>query len=104
MTPMRTAQCRQYARLAKHYDEQIRLQEQAAAAAQAEIDRADVEYRNQAQLKHTRREWDLNRPDTLRIDKPAREGDTDARCGAASMQVCFSLAAVLEKSTVRSRK
>jgi hypothetical protein len=85
------AQCRQYARLAKYYDEQIRLQEQAAAITQAEIDRANVKFWNEAQLKHTRREWHLNRPDALRIDKPPRLGDTDARCGASSMQVCFCL-------------
>lgn len=38
------------------------------------------------QLKHTRREWDINRPDGLKIDDPARVGDDDPRLGASSMQ------------------
>ncbi len=37
-------------------------------------------------MKHTRREWDINRPDGKKIDDPARLGDDDARLGASSMQ------------------
>jgi hypothetical protein len=33
-----------------------------------------------------RREYDLNRPDALYIDKPARIGDNDERCGISSIQ------------------
>lgn len=32
-------------------------------------------------------EYDLNDPDALKKDKPARVGDDDARCGPASMQL-----------------
>lgn len=38
------------------------------------------------QVKNTRREWDLNRPDGKTIDEPARLGDDDPRLGPASMQ------------------
>ena len=38
------------------------------------------------QLQHTRKEWDLNRPDHKQIDSAARVGDNDPRIGAASMQ------------------
>ncbi len=38
------------------------------------------------QLKHTRKEWDINRPDRSMIDDPARVGDDDPRLGASSMQ------------------
>ena len=43
-------------------------------------------FRQAQQLKHTRREWDLNRPDHKQIDLPARVGDGDARLGPASLQ------------------
>ena len=39
-----------------------------------------------SQLKFTRKEWDLNRPDLKQIDSAARVGDDDPRIGAASMQ------------------
>ena len=38
------------------------------------------------QLKHTRKEWDINRPDYKQIDSAARVGDDDPRIGTASMQ------------------
>ncbi|KAF5829712.1 RIB43A-domain-containing protein [Dunaliella salina] len=38
------------------------------------------------QVKNTRREWDLNRPDAKVIDEPARLGDDDPRLGPSSMQ------------------
>lgn len=38
------------------------------------------------QLKHTRKEWDLNRPDHLTIDNAGRVGDDDPRLGTASLQ------------------
>jgi hypothetical protein len=78
--------CRQYGRLARYYDEQIMLQEQAATQTQAQNARDDTDFRNSSQLKPTRREWDLNRPDALLIDRPARQGDDDPRCGMSSMQ------------------
>ena len=62
------------------------LQEQRAAKARAAAARAERDFRNSSQLLSTRREWDLNRPDALTLDRPAREGDADARCGVSSMQ------------------
>jgi len=38
------------------------------------------------QGKATTREWDLARPDARKLDVPARLGDDDPRCGAASLQ------------------
>lgn len=38
------------------------------------------------QGKATTREWDLNRPDAKKTDKPARVGDVDPRCGPSSLQ------------------
>lgn len=38
------------------------------------------------QGKATTREWDLNRPDALQLEAPARLGDEDPRCGPASLQ------------------
>jgi hypothetical protein len=38
------------------------------------------------QGKQTSREWDLNRPDALLQDGPARCGDDDPRCGPSSLQ------------------
>lgn len=54
------------------------------AAQQAE---QELMFRTQNQLKDTTREWDLNRPDALLRDRPAREGDADPRLGASSLQV-----------------
>jgi len=44
------------------------------------------EYRNQMQANHMRKEWDLNDPDTLRKDRPARTTDDDPTLGPASLQ------------------
>ncbi|XP_074873982.1 RIB43A-like with coiled-coils protein 1 [Carettochelys insculpta] len=38
------------------------------------------------QPPHARREWDLNNPEGLRLDQPARVSDADPRCGPASLQ------------------
>jgi len=43
-------------------------------------------FRAAAQGRPTRREWDLSRPDGRKLDRPARVGDDDPRCGPASMQ------------------
>lgn len=40
----------------------------------------------QTQKKEETREFDLNDPEGLRKDRPAREGDDDPRCGPASLQ------------------
>ena len=63
-------------------------------AAQGELEQRmvaqDIEgYRQRFQKKAAAREWDLNDPNGVINDIPARIGDSDPRCGAASMQVCF---------------
>lgn len=45
------------------------------------------EFRFQNQQQDTRREWDLNNPEYLRIDKPARTEDFDASLGVSSAQI-----------------
>ncbi|CAF0926784.1 unnamed protein product [Adineta ricciae] len=44
------------------------------------------EYRAIHQQPSAQREWDLNDPDYLKKDKPARVSDDDPRCGPASLQ------------------
>ncbi len=45
------------------------------------------EYRNQMQANHMRKEWDLNDPDTLRKDRPARTSDDDLTLGSVNREV-----------------
>lgn len=44
------------------------------------------EFRKENQKPYTTREWDLNDPDSLKKDKPARVRDDDPRCGVSSIQ------------------
>ncbi len=53
---------------------------------QREINRAVNEFRALHQQPDARREWDLQDPDYLKKDKPARVTDDDPRCGPASIQ------------------
>ena len=64
-------------------------EENEREAMQEEIDtQVDLLANWQLQGDKTRgREWDLNDPDTLKKDRPAREGDDDPRCGPSSMQM-----------------
>lgn len=43
-------------------------------------------FRSEHQRPEDTREWDLNDPDYLKKDKPARVSDDDPRCGVASLQ------------------
>ena len=45
-----------------------------------------VEFRQRNQQPSTRREWDLNDPQRLQKDLPARVHDEDPRCGVSSLQ------------------
>eukprot|EP00667_Euglena_gracilis_P013261 EG_transcript_13668 len=55
--------------------------------AEAALLAKDLEaYRQRFQKKHAAREWDLNDPKRVITDLPARIGDADPRCGAASLQ------------------
>lgn len=75
-----------FAQLAQYFDDQLTLMQQEANAMRKAYNN-DVEgFRQTQQLKNTRREWDLNRPDHKQIDLPARVGDGDARLGPASLQ------------------
>lgn len=51
-----------------------------------ELRRAQNEFRSLHQQPDARREWDLQDPDSLKKDKPARVNDEDPRCGPASLQ------------------
>jgi hypothetical protein len=51
-----------------------------------EMNRALNEFRALHQQPDARREWDLQDPDYLKKDKPARVFDDDPRCGPASLQ------------------
>lgn len=53
---------------------------------EAEIKRALNEFRSLHQQPDGRREWDLQDPEYLKKDKPARVNDDDPRCGPASLQ------------------
>lgn len=51
-----------------------------------ELNKAVNEFRKSHQQPDTRKEWDLNDPDSLKKDKPARVSDDDPRCGVSSLQ------------------
>lgn len=51
-----------------------------------ELNKALNEFRLLHQQPDSRREFDLNDPDYLKKDKPARVSDDDPRCGIASLQ------------------
>lgn len=51
-----------------------------------ELNKAVNEFRQSYQQPYDRREFDLNDPDSLKKDKPARVSDDDPRCGVASLQ------------------
>ncbi|NP_001088729.1 uncharacterized protein LOC495993 [Xenopus laevis] len=50
------------------------------------LEKAVQDFRDQHQQPHTCRDFDLNDPEALKKDKPARVGDEDLRCGPASLQ------------------
>lgn len=78
--------CRAFARLTAYFEDQLTLMQQEADAVRHKYNDDTQEFRQTQQLKHTRKEWDLNRPDSKQLDEPARVGDGDERCGPASMQ------------------
>ena len=62
------------------------LLQKRAEYDERELNRALNEYRALHQQPDARREWDLQDPDSLKKDKPARVCDEDPRCGPASLQ------------------
>eukprot|EP00798_Chlamydomonas_sp_ICE-L_P013944 gene13944-19880_t len=77
---------RAFDQLSNYYADQVSLQQQQADSTRRQNNKEYEDFRNQNQLKHTRREWDINRPDGKHIDGPARVGDDDGRVGPSSMQ------------------
>ena len=51
-----------------------------------ELNKSLNAYRKTFQAKEDTREFDLNDPDFLKKDKPARISDDDPRCGISSLQ------------------
>jgi hypothetical protein len=75
-----------FARLTQYFADQLTLMQQEADQIRKAYNHDTEAFRQQQQLKHTRREWDINRPDAKQLDLPARVGDDDARLGPASLQ------------------
>lgn len=51
-----------------------------------QLNLAELEFREKYQKPSSRREWDLNDPETIHKRLPARVSDDDPRCGPSSMQ------------------
>eukprot|EP00760_Papus_ankaliazontas_P027064 PhM_4_TR3131/c1_g1_i1/m.9188 len=75
------------------FNEQALLMDQHAQYLQREADRVRHErhlnlnqFHSTFQKKEMSREWDLHNPKRVLHDLPARVGDDDPRCGAASLQ------------------
>ncbi|GLI69089.1 hypothetical protein VaNZ11_013634 [Volvox africanus] len=75
-----------FARLTQYFNDQLTLMQQEADQVRKAYNKDTEAFRQQQQLQHTRREWDLNRPDAKQLDMPARVGDGDQRLGPSSMQ------------------
>merc|ERR1712070_1179664 len=61
--------------------------EQERKNIKREINKDHVDYWKANQTKDTRREWDMNDPDLLKKQPPARCGDTDERLGVSCAQM-----------------
>lgn len=77
---------RAFDQLSNYFADQVAIQHQEAESAKKAHNIEVAKFRADNQLKSTRKEWDLNRPDAKLLDTPARVGDDDARLGTASMQ------------------
>ncbi|KAJ9526128.1 hypothetical protein QJQ45_009591 [Haematococcus lacustris] len=75
-----------FAQLSNYWADQLSIQQQAADKLRREVASELDSFRETNQLKFTRKEWDINRPDHKKIDEPARVGDDDPRLGTSSMQ------------------
>lgn len=64
----------------------LTMSQLGAAERRREWNKDVATLRSTCQGKATTREWDLARPDARKLDVPARLGDDDPRCGAASLQ------------------
>lgn len=75
-----------FAALANYWADQLAIQQQEADRLKKQVAQDVDAFRTTNQLKHTRKEWDINRPDHKVIDEPARLGDDDPRLGTSSLQ------------------
>lgn len=75
-----------HAKLSQYYADQVSILQQDAEGTRRMMNKQVDEFRSLEQGKSAGREWDLNRPDALLIDAPARLHDEDQRCGPASLQ------------------
>ncbi|XP_043916469.1 RIB43A-like with coiled-coils protein 2 [Protopterus annectens] len=69
-----------------YYDKLALLLEEHQNQKTQDLNKALLEFREQYQKPESRREFDLNDPEGLKKDKPARISDDDPRCGPASLQ------------------
>ncbi|VDO06450.1 unnamed protein product [Rodentolepis nana] len=75
-----------FAKEAERNDKLALLMEKRQTEEHRMLNRAINEYRLQHQKPTSRREFDLNDPDALKKELPARISDDDSRCGASSLQ------------------
>ncbi|CAF1570306.1 unnamed protein product [Rotaria magnacalcarata] len=75
-----------FAKDAIRNDTVAQLLERRQEYDERENNRAVNEFRALHQQPSAQREWDLNDPDYLKKDMPARVADDDPRCGIASLQ------------------
>ncbi|VUZ38971.1 unnamed protein product, partial [Hymenolepis diminuta] len=75
-----------YAKEAERNDKLAMQMERRLTQNQRKLNRAINEYRLQHQQPISRREFDLNDPDALKKELPARISDDDPRCGVSSLQ------------------
>ncbi|CAF4129275.1 unnamed protein product [Rotaria socialis] len=75
-----------FAKDAIRNDTVAQLLERRQQYDERENNRAVNEFRALHQQPFAQREWDLNDPDYLKKDMPARVADDDPRCGVASLQ------------------
>jgi len=76
-----------------YFDKQAEFMDKHAQVLQREVDEVrrqreleTTKYRETYQRKDLGREWDLNDPNRIRKELPARVCDDDPRCGASSLQ------------------
>ncbi|NWV66609.1 RIBC2 protein, partial [Malurus elegans] len=76
----------QFAHEMKKNDKLICLLDERQKNEIKEINRAFIEFHKNFQKPETRREFDLNDPQALKKDLPARVSDDDPRCSESGMQ------------------
>lgn len=67
-------------------DKIAQMLEEEERLRKRQLNLAELEFREKYQKPSSRREWDLNDPETIHKRLPARVSDDDPRCGPSSMQ------------------